>query len=222
VNTLREGLPPLPAHMLNLPIDARGYPVPFFVGWVDGVPDFRTAAPAALKRCIVSGVCWICGRRLGQYRTFVSGPLAGINRCSGEPPSHIDCARFAVQACPFIVLPKAQRREANLPDDVQALPGIHLERNPGVCMLWTVKIGPRPSYKIEAQPGGGVLFRLDGEPDSLTFWAGGQRATREQVEASVSAGLPALEALCENFDDRNEVRALAAQFAKLLDKRMAS
>ena len=39
-------LPPMPSRIAALPVDERGYPVPWFVAWIDGKPEFRCADPA--------------------------------------------------------------------------------------------------------------------------------------------------------------------------------
>lgn len=38
---LRHDLPPLIPRIAKLPLNDSGYPVPFFVGYVNGKPDFR-------------------------------------------------------------------------------------------------------------------------------------------------------------------------------------
>jgi hypothetical protein len=38
---LRPELTELPLRMRGLPLDERGYPVPWFVAWIDGKPEFR-------------------------------------------------------------------------------------------------------------------------------------------------------------------------------------
>ena len=42
---IRPGLPPLTGHLTRLPIDERGFPVPYFVAIVDGKPDHRIIDP---------------------------------------------------------------------------------------------------------------------------------------------------------------------------------
>src|SRR6266403_923711 len=102
----------MPARMRALPVDHRGFPVPYFVGWVDGVPDHRTADPKKMKRCVEEGRCWLCGEPLGKWLACVIGPMCAINRNTSEPASHKDCALYAVKACPFLTRPYARRREA--------------------------------------------------------------------------------------------------------------
>lgn len=182
---LRDGLPALPPEMMNLPIDARGYPVPWFVAWIDGKPDFRIIDPAKKAKAIRFHRCWVCGEPLGRYRAFVIGPMCAVNRVSSEPPSHLNCALFAVHACPFLILPKAERREAHMPEGSCDPPGIFIKRNPGVSLVWVTR-----EYRISRHVDG-ELFRL-GEPSATLWYANGRRATREEAQASIDSGLPIL------------------------------
>jgi hypothetical protein len=188
VTELRRDLPPLPDYMNRLPIDERGYPVPWFVAWIEGKPDFRVVrnindVPAEVV-AHKAQTCWLCGRRLGAYKSFVAGPMCAVNLTSGEPPSHLSCATFAVKACPFLARPKAKRREANMPDDGVWKEG-GLERNPGVAMVWTTK-----SYEMHIQEGS--AYFLMGPPEHVEFWAEGEQAPREKVVESIESGLPLL------------------------------
>jgi hypothetical protein len=182
---LREGLPALPPEMRALPIDERGYPVPFFVAWVDGKPDFRISDAGKLDKAIRFSRCWLCGGALGKFRAFVIGPMCAVNRVSSEPPSHLNCAMFAVKACPFLTMPKAHRREANMPEAVTDPPGIFVKRNPGVTLIWVCR-----EYRI-AKADNGVLFRL-GEPVSTLWYTQGRRATHAEAREAIESGLPTL------------------------------
>jgi hypothetical protein len=188
MTNLRRDLPPLPDYMNRLPLDERGYPVPWFVAWIEGKPDFRIVrnindipAEVVAHR---GQQCWICGRRLGAYRSFVVGPMCAVNLTSGEPPSHLSCATFAAKACPFLARPKAKRREANMPED-GVWKGGGLERNPGVAMVWTTK-----SYEMHIQEGS--AYFLMGPPDHVEFWAESAPAPRQKVVDSIESGLPLL------------------------------
>ena len=186
-NTLRPGLPPLPPKMRHLHIDKRGYPVPFFVAMIDGEPDHRIVDPRAMQQCVRHGRCWLCGQPLGVFTSFVVGPMCAVNRVSSEPPSHLECARYAVQACPFMARPHAKRREGGLPDtDLKQPAGIHLKRNPGVVLIWTTR-APLHRFKVP----GGMLFRM-GPAESMEWYAEGRPAERQEVDDSIASGLPAL------------------------------
>lgn len=184
--SLRAGLPALPPEMKHLPIDERGYPVPFFVAWVNGKPDFRIADQTKKAKAIRFNRCWICGEQLGRYRAFVIGPMCAVNRVSSEPPSHLNCAMFAVKACPFLILPKAVRREANMPEESSEPPGIMLTRNPGVTLIWVTQV-----YTV-TRHADGELFHLRAPPSQVLWYTQGRRATREEAQASIDSGLPVL------------------------------
>lgn len=171
--------------MEKLPIDERGYPVPFFVQWVNGKPEFRAMDGDKLVRCVKERLCWICGQALFREMVFVAGPMCAVNRISSEPPSHRECARYAAVACPFLAKPKMVRREDGMPDKIVTEGAIL--RNPGVTMLWFCR-----RFTIErANPG--VLFNM-GTPFQVEWYGLGKSATREQVLESFESGIPILRA----------------------------
>lgn len=192
---LREGLPLLPQRMTHLSLDHRGYPVPWFVKWFHGKPDFRVADAAKWRLAVRFGYCWLCGDRLGVHKTFVIGPMCAVNRITSEPPCHTECAHFAVEACPFLLLPRAGRRENNLPEGGY-VPGNGLKRNPGVVCLWQSK-----KFKLVKLTDGKQLIGV-GDPVQIDWFAEGLRATRMQVEESLESGLPELYRLARMDADR--------------------
>lgn len=219
MNNVRPELPPMPPRIAKLPLSDRGYPVPWFVAWLDedekavergnGSPDFRVLHPRAATEAWNNKTCWVCGEAMGSYKSFVSGPMCAVNRTSAEPPSHRECAIWSAIACPFLTRPHARRREANLPKHEEA-PGIMLRRNPGVAMVWTTK---RPGLKPD--PRGGMLFDL-GKPDSVLWFAEGREATRDEVIESIESGLPALRALVVSPGDARALDRLTAKVMKLV------
>jgi hypothetical protein len=127
----------------------------------------------------------LCGEKLGRYMAFVIGPMCAINRVNSEPPSHLECARFAVAACPFMTHPERRRNETDLPQDGEAPAGIAIARNPGVTLIWVTA-----SYQPFKLPNG-VLFKL-GEPTALEWYARGREATRAEIMHAIETGLPLL------------------------------
>lgn len=186
MNALRPGMPTLPARMAALPIDDRGFPVPFFVAYVNGKPDHRISDPAKKHICMKHARCWLCGQPLGRELVFTIGPMCMVNRVSSEPPQHRECAEFAARACPFLSRPHAKRREAGVPECVRTAPGEGLRRNPGVTLVYEAS-----SFKPWLVDNG-YLFRL-GEPVKLSFFAEGRQATRDEVDEAIRTGLPLLE-----------------------------
>lgn len=199
-------LPELPSRIAKLPKDHRGFPVPWFVTWIDGQPDFRIITPEKIVAAVKGHRCWICGEQLGRFMAFVIGPMCAINRTSGEPPSHRDCAEFAAKACPFLTRPRMnprmKRNEKNLPCGHPDGPGIALKRNPGVALVWVTK-----RYSL-FPVAGGFLFSV-GEPVETISFAEGRPARREEVVASIDSGLPVLRE--EAQEDGPEAVALLDQ-----------
>lgn len=198
-STLRPELPEPTERIARLPVH-RGYPVPWFVAWLDkdgnpvergnGEPDFRILYPDAAVEAHKYGLCWICGQRLGSHRTFVVGPMCAVNRVSAEPPMHLDCAMWSVEACPFLTRPHMTRREGGLPEATKEPPGVMLRRNPGVILVWVTR-----KYTLKPAPGG-FLFDM-GDPVTVAFYSHGRPATRAEVEESIDSGIPTLREMAE-------------------------
>ena len=200
---------PLPDRMRRLPKDSAGRPVPRFVEWIDGVPDFRVMSFDHLRLAVRLKLCWVCAQPLGANATFTIGPMCAVNRVSAEPPSHLDCATYSALACPFLSNPARVRREAHIPDGAVVPAGISIPRNPGVALLWTTR-----SWKVEPE-GRGVLFRL-GDPTRVEWYAEGREATRAEVMASIETGLPTLQEMATQEGQR-AVAALETQVADALE-----
>lgn len=182
---LRKGLPPVPGRMLKLPLDHRGYLIPWFVATQDdGTRDFRFADERKRVKCAKERLCWLCGEKMGRYMCFVVGPMCVVNRNTSEPGCHKDCAVFAVTACPFLMRPQAKYRLANLPDGGVSLPH-GLPGNPGAAAIYTTE-----TFK-PYRTGGSWLIEL-GAPHEVSWWAEGKIATRQQILDSLDARLPLL------------------------------
>jgi len=207
----RPELTRLPPRLARLPLDSRGYPVPWFVHWIDGAPEFRLMDPAKWMRAVRERRCWVCGDTLGQYLTFVVGPMCGLNRTTSEPPCHRDCAEWSALNCPFLSRPHMKRREDEL---IEACKGNNagdmIARNPGVTLLWTTK-----SYQVFDDGRGRPLIAMG--PSLRVAWvAEGRNARLSEVVASVESGLPALRSAC--LREATPLRQLDAR--KELDRRL--
>lgn len=184
---MRPELPPdIPPAMAALPVDHRGYPVPWFVEWIDGAPDFRVVSPDRMVRAVRLDLCWACGTPIGsQRRAYVSGPMCSINRTNGEPPCHVACADWSARACPFLTRPHMRRRDKGLPE-ASAFHPAGLLRNPGAMVVWVTR-----GTRIKHVDRNGFLFDL-GEPTEVRWYAEGREATRAEVLASIDSGFPLL------------------------------
>lgn len=197
----RSDLPPRPPRIAALPLDYRGYPIPWFVAWFrkgertpckkgDGAPDFRVAE--GLELAVTCKLCWVCGGELGSFKTFVIGPMCAINRTNAEPPSHHECATYTAMACPFLTQPARPRREKANPLDNPGAPGVMILRNPGVVALWTVKKYQLHSVRGVTGARDGILFHFDDPVRPVEWFAEGRTATRPEILASIDSGYPLL------------------------------
>ncbi len=219
---LRKELPTVPDKMRSLPVDDRGYPVPWFVVWLDKdgeptwipservTPEFRVVDEERLVEAVKYNLCWVCGQKLGSYKAFTIGPMCAVNRINAEPPAHLHCAIFSAKACPFLTRPHSRRRENKLPDGVTAT-GAMIRRQPGVACVWVCK-----DFGITRAPrddgGVGVLFDLGG-PTSTSWYREGREATRGEIVESIESGVSIMEELTEGAAAK---RALAAAVVRAM------
>lgn len=186
VRTLR-----MPTSLAKRPVNSAGYVVPWFTPWHEGAWDFRFVEPGKAEEAVRRELCWICGERLTSPCAFVIGPMCAVNRTSAEPPSHVECAIYAARACPFLARPKMTRPSARVEGIAEAhgqVPGIMLDRNPGVALVWVTRT---PVYHLAIK-----LFGI-GDPIRVMFYAEGRKATRAEVLESITTGLPKLRELAE-------------------------
>jgi hypothetical protein len=203
---------PVPKRCANLPT-ARGFIVPWFVQWLDGKPEFRMLDRSKWYFAIREQACWICGQSLkGSINApFVIGPMCTVNRISAEPPCHVECARYAARACPFLSRPNMVRRE--LEPELAAKVTIseaHVPHNPAVTALYFAR-----EYRVKVEEDNVPLIHL-GTPSGVEWFAKGERATRNQVEEAFEKGLKTLREAAqeegqeaEDDLDRRIVRARA-------------
>jgi ferredoxin len=186
--------------MERLPIDKRGYPVPWFVDWINGEPEFRAMDMQKFRRAVNDRRCWTCGKQLYAEEVFVIGPMCAVNRISSEPPSHRECAEYAAKNCPFLSKPQMHRRSDETIDAMkQKGAGVMIERNPGVSLLWYTRRHMLLTVRNRPGAGDGLLFQL-GRPFKTEWYCRGRPATRAEVLESMESGIPLLRAQAEKHD----------------------
>lgn len=209
--TVTSRFPDAPPNIRALPVDKRGYPVPWFVTWINGAPDFQLADSRKIPFAVRHSKCWICGGQMGRHKAFVIGPMCAVNRVSSEPPSHLSCAEFAAQACPFLSRPLAKRPPigdmANQPG-FEMPGGLMLQHNPGVTLVWSCL-----RYSL-MEANGGVLFEI-GPPSRAQWFREGRAATRAEILEAFDKGLPTLRQLAER-DGPYAVRDLEARLDRAM------
>lgn len=199
-----------PDRIRRLPI-RRGYPVPWFVAWVNGEPEFRIMDGAKLVRAIKEHLCWVCGQKMGAHSAFVVGPMCVVNRTSAEPPAHLTCAEYSAVNCPFLSRPTMRRREGGLPDETTQHSAA-IMRNPGVAIVYVTR-----TYEVFNAGEGRVLLRM-GPPSSVLAYAEGRQATSDEIAASMRSGIPLLQktAADEGPDAVRQLQKMTAAAASLL------
>lgn len=145
----------------DLSLEHRGYPVPWFALWKEGKPDLRVADGDKIPMALNHRLCWICGDALGELGVFVAGDLCALNRLAPEPPSHEDCARYAITTCPYLALTQSKRRVHGMTKDHSKAYKCQ------TFLLWATK-------DWTATPSGLVQM---GDPVFVETYRGGQRIT---------------------------------------------
>lgn len=119
--------------MSERPRDERGYPIPWDVPIVDGVPQFRETDPNRTLATIAGKLCGLCGVLMERI-ALIGGPIAVDLGLFTEPPMHPDCARYALKVCPFLVVKNARYSGAPFRPETELVEGIG-EEHPEVFGL---------------------------------------------------------------------------------------
>lgn len=177
----------IPDRMRKLPIDRRGYPVPWTVAHdAEGRPQFVVNDEGRRQACIKRDLCSICGGRLDRVRWFVGGPHSAFNERGAyiDPPMHHECAQYALQVCPYLALARtgrgyvdAQKVAQHMGEPLVAqtmLPGqpplfVAVRASGTVVLSW---VGPLVETIRPTRP----YLRVE-------YWRHGQRLTTHQGEA---------------------------------------
>jgi hypothetical protein len=179
----------MPDRIARLPVYG-GYPIPWFVVAIKGVPDFRLVDPKKFMDALREKRCWTCGGILGRRKAFITGPIAIINRTAAEPPSHYDCAVWAIKNCPFLSDPFAKRNPTDMPE-TGVMGGCMLKHNPGIIALIVSN-----TMKVERDYVHGFIITL-GPIVTLEWWQKGEKAQPDHVWRALDDGYARLQKACE-------------------------
>lgn len=160
--------------MKNIPIPLRLQSFPLYRGMLvhftvfvndDSVPDFRIVHEENRRKCMKDGLCALCGQELEVLLVFFGGPLCERNRYFIDGPMHEDCARYAIQVCPYLAMSTWEHstRELPKPPEGTAIRDLDMVQNsrPRMAMFYT------DGYKIISYQGN-LLYAA--EPFSKVDW----------------------------------------------------
>lgn len=97
----------MPSNIALLPLDKRGYPVPYIVQRdIHGLPVFTMNDAEKHAECLKKKKCPICGLRLSKELWFVGGPLSAFHPhgCYYDSAMHHECMTYALKVCPYLAL----------------------------------------------------------------------------------------------------------------------
>lgn len=207
----RRELPPMPPRIAALPVDQRGYPIPFFVAYPDGKPDFRLTDPEKLISCVTHSRCLVCGQKITNADSivFVFNLTCAVTRKTDEPPCHRSCAEWSIRACPFMLMPKMKRAPLEkLPPTIEERGNSYLD-NIGVFVLWECE-----SFTVDD----GFYFFV-GDPVQTEFFAEGRPATEEEIEYARARREPMLREQCHLPEHHDQLDQMYAAFAEVVRER---
>lgn len=130
----------IPDFLAHLDVEPRRkLPVPFSnVILPNGQPDFTTIDAGKIVACAKRRLCGVCGKALGYWVAFLGGPKSAESRAYLDPPMHEECARAAVELCPFIAMPSMARRKTPLTAD-SIMPDGWSANRPEVFVLYITR-----------------------------------------------------------------------------------
>jgi hypothetical protein len=87
--------------------------VPYVVDERRDPIDFKIMHLGHVRKCAEGFLCGICGKRIVGYFAFI-GP-DDDRRCFADPWMHPECARLAMEQCPFLADRRGWREEETSP-----------------------------------------------------------------------------------------------------------
>lgn len=157
----------VPVHMRNLKRDAYGNPRPFFISLSQSGHPFSEINAEKWEDAFRKKQCWICGQHLEDEVAFVGAPMNVTHRYFSSLPMHQDCAEYAMQVCPFMVVKNFEGINPENDNKLEPIP------RPAMFLLGVTK-----SYeKFPSE--NGLSWIKAGEWMELYWWNFGERVVVE-------------------------------------------
>lgn len=186
---------PIPLRLSKNDRDRRGLPIPYIVYRdKDGQPHFTVDDTKAVNWALSQKLCGLCGEplQLGQM-WLIGGPISSFleDGMFATPPAHEECARYAVQVCPYI----AASNYSNLieaktlkPQAIHDALGVHIDQIKPRRPLFFALTCTSQIKLIDAQDGSGRIHILPHRPwTQVEFWQNGSRIAQWQAQKLAEA-----------------------------------
>lgn len=186
---------PIPFHLSKNDRDRRGLPIPFIVYRdMNGVPHFTVDDTELVNLALSKKLCGLCGKplKVGQM-WLIGGPLSAFaeDGMFASPPAHEDCARYAVQVCPYIAASNYSRLIEDKTLKADAVHDTAQVHNDGI-------VPTRPLFFVLARTSGFKVTDLGDGSDKkyilprrpwkdVEFWKNGRQIARPEADKIAQA-----------------------------------
>jgi hypothetical protein len=181
---------PIPFNLSKNDRDRRGFPIPFIVYRdTTGTPHFTIDDVSKLNVVLSKKLCGLCGHPLKVGQMWLVGGPVSVFLDDGmftAPHAHEECARYAVQVCPFIAAPvytKLIEAKTLKPGSLDATERIHNDqitppRPPFFVLARTSSI-----KLVDSNDNSGKKYILPRRPwKEIEFWHNAKQITRTEAE----------------------------------------
>jgi hypothetical protein len=182
---------PIPFNLSGNDRDRRGLPIPFIIYRdKDGTPHFTVDDTGKVNLALAKKLCGLCGKPLKLGQMWLIG---GSDFWQNEdelftaPPAHEDCARYAIQVCPYMAASNYSRliEEKTLkPHAVHESLDVHNDQIRPQRPLYFTLLRTSGVKLTPAENGSDRKFIAPRRPwRDLEFWRNGQQISRAEAEA---------------------------------------
>jgi len=181
---------PIPFNLSKNDRDRRGFPIPFIV-YRDtrGVPHFTIDDVGKLDLVLSKKLCGLCGKplKVGQI-WLVGGPVSSFleNGMFTTPHAHEECARYAIQVCPFLAAPnysKLIEDKTIKPESVHDTARFNNDQITPPRPLFFVLARTSGIKLFDPQDGSGKKYIVPRRPwKAVEFWQNGKRIAHREAE----------------------------------------
>jgi len=182
---------PIPFALSKNDRDRRGLPIPVIIYRdKDGTPHFTVDDTRMVNHVLANKLCGLCGGKLklGQMWLIAGGDSwKREDELFTSPPAHEDCARYAVQTCPFMAASSYSRliEEKTLkPGALHDSIGVHNDQIRPPRPLYFTLFRTTAISLIDAEDGSGRKYIRPRRPwKDLEFWRNGQPISQAEADA---------------------------------------